>query len=223
MIENNLRANRPTVRPVRTPDYRVVQLELARYHLAWTRQQWATVLVTAKFRSARFFQNGRIRVWRETVPRCHSDWARSLLCLIHLGVGDETDLQTPFHRVQVYQDSMLQSLVVPPLQVIGTSAIFPDDNARPHRTKVVNEFQQQHHVNQMVWPTYSPDLNPIEPVWDVRRRTDSHPQQLTSTGCTNFCSNSGQPFLSIMQRCPVQFQWLAYLILTVIVCDFSEF
>ena len=45
-------------------------------------------------------------------------------------------------------------------------AVYQDDNARPHRARGVNDFLQQSGVNRMEWPACSPDLNPIENLWD---------------------------------------------------------
>ena len=44
---------------------------------------------------------------------------------------------------------------------------FPDDNARPHRARIVSDFLRTNNVNRMDWPTMSPDLSCIEHVWDV--------------------------------------------------------
>ena len=45
---------------------------------------------------------------------------------------------------------------------IGPTFVLMDDNARPHRTAIVDDYLESEGSAHMAWPAYSPNLNPIE-------------------------------------------------------------
>ncbi|GFV23575.1 transposable element Tcb1 transposase [Trichonephila clavipes] len=63
-----------------------------------------------------------------------------------------------------YISGVLEPIVLLYLQDLVT-AIFQQDNARPHETRVVQRFFVNHQIELLPWPARSLDLSPIENMW----------------------------------------------------------
>ncbi|GFX68504.1 transposable element Tc3 transposase [Trichonephila clavipes] len=70
----------------------------------------------------------------------------------------------------IYRDVILEHHVRLFRGAMGGEFLLMDVNARPHRANIVDECLQSEDITRMDWTAYSPDLNPIEHVWDMLGR-----------------------------------------------------
>ena len=71
-------------------------------------------------------------------------------------------------NAQKYQDEIMESGVRSPLEPLdGQNMVLQDDIARPHCTRIIEEYENQQNIARVPWSSLLLDLNPIEHVWDI--------------------------------------------------------
>ena len=66
-----------------------------------------------------------------------------------------------------YRDEILGPVAVP---LVQRHLILQQDNAQPHVARVCQDFLANNNIVPLDWPPYSPDLSPIEHLWDELNR-----------------------------------------------------
>jgi transposase len=166
-----------------TPAVRKKRLKFAHMYKHWTEDDWATVAFADESRFNLNGSDGRQYVWTPKGERLREHcmirkkkygysggvggssimvWA----CVMAAGPGNLVNLSGYLdakYYVEILEDDFKKSLAWYEMDIADTHLLQDSDSK--HKAKICREWYEENNVQLMYWPTYSPDLNPIENVW----------------------------------------------------------
>nr|CAH7720245.1 unnamed protein product [Callosobruchus chinensis] len=175
VLASGLRCKRPLRVPLLTANH-TTRLQWARAHQDWLLPQWRNVLFSDESRFGLVSDDYRERVWRERGGQNRLATAigvspyRGGSQMFWGGIRFNGRKQLIHISATMtgayYLQNIINAIVRPLRNEIADQFIFMDDNARPHRTRAVQQALENGNIARLEWPAMSPDMRPIELVWD---------------------------------------------------------
>ncbi|GBN21252.1 hypothetical protein AVEN_205900-1 [Araneus ventricosus] len=182
LLDVQLRARRPVACIPLTPRHCRLRRQWCQARAQW-RAEWRSVMFSDEIRFCLGASDGRVLIRRRPgerlQPNCvrprHTGPTPGVMVWGAISYDSRSTLVVIPNTLNanLYVSLVIQPVVLPFMSSIQ-GGIFQQDNALPH-TAAVSQLALQG-VDILPWPAKSPDMSPIEHVWDIiGRQLQHHP------------------------------------------------